>query len=48
MTVRPDPMPTENLRTDVRVVLGHDWQRTAACLERDSCAGEHKVAMTLP
>jgi len=29
--------PTQGLRNDVRVVLGRDWARTAACLERNTC-----------
>ena len=29
--------PSTDLRSDVRVVLGHDWARTAACLERNAC-----------
>ena len=30
-------MPTQGLRSDVRVVLGRDWVRTAACLGPDTC-----------
>jgi Flp pilus assembly protein TadD len=29
--------PTPNLRTDLRVVLGHDWVRQAACLSGPIC-----------
>jgi hypothetical protein len=29
--------PTPNLRTDLRVVLGHDWVRQAACLAGPTC-----------
>lgn len=29
--------PSPGLRSDVRVVLGHDWVQTAACLEQNSC-----------
>lgn len=36
----PTPVTTQpgsGLRTDVRVLLGHDWQRMAACLEGGAC-----------
>jgi len=48
MTVQPDPAPNATLRTDVRVVLGHDWARSASCLERDTCQVLEKVAGALP
>ena len=31
------PEPTPGLRSDVRVLLGRDWVRSAACLETSSC-----------
>lgn len=34
---KAEPQPTPGLRTDVRVVLGHDWVQVAACLERNTC-----------
>ena len=34
---RADTLPTQGLRSDVRVVLGHDWVQTAACLGHKSC-----------
>ena len=34
---KAEPMPTQGLRSDVRVVLGRDWVQTAACLGRDTC-----------
>jgi len=37
MTAQLDATPSTDLRSDVRVVLGHDWARTAACLERNAC-----------
>lgn len=37
MTALLDSAPNVHLRSDVRVVLGHDWVRTAACLERHAC-----------
>lgn len=37
MTARLDAAPVEDMRSDVRVVLGRDWVRTAACLERKAC-----------
>ena len=37
MTAQLDATPSTHLRSDVRVVLGHDWVRTAACLERNAC-----------
>ena len=30
--------PRTGLRTDVRVLIGHDWQRIAACLADSACA----------
>ena len=30
-------VPTQGLRADVRVVLGHDWAPIKACLTRDAC-----------
>lgn len=39
------PTPSQGLRTDVRLVLGRDWARTAACLERNMCqSASTKVA----
>jgi len=32
-----DTLATRGLRSDVRVVLGHDWVQTAACLGHKSC-----------
>ena len=29
--------PISGLRSDVRLVLGHDWDQVAACLERSTC-----------
>jgi len=41
-----DTQPTPGLRSDVRVVLGHDWAKAAACLATDSCpADTSPVAM---
>jgi len=37
MTAQLDAMPSAGLQPDVRVVLGHDWTRTVACLERRAC-----------
>lgn len=37
MTARLGTAPSTDLRSDVRVVLGHDWLRTAACLEQNAC-----------
>ena len=34
---RADSAPTQGLRSDVRVVLGRDLMRTAACVSTDSC-----------
>lgn len=34
---KADSRPTPGLRSDVRVVLGHDWVQAAACLERNTC-----------
>jgi len=34
---KAESQPTAGLRSDVRVVLGHDWVQTAACLERNTC-----------
>jgi tetratricopeptide (TPR) repeat protein len=43
---KAEPQPTPGLRSDVRVVLGHDWVQVAACLERDTCrASSASVAM---
>lgn len=41
---RADTSPTQGLRSDVRVVLGHDWVQTAACVGHKSCPVE-MVAM---
>jgi Flp pilus assembly protein TadD len=37
-TAKADALPTRGLRSDVRVVLGHDWVQTAACLDHPSCS----------
>ena len=43
---KAEPQPTPGLRSDVRVVLGHDWIQVAACLERDTCrAPSASIAM---
>jgi len=43
---KADTQPTPGLRSDVRVVLGHDWVKAAACLATDSCpAGAGAVAL---
>lgn len=34
---RAEAAPTENLRSDVRVVLGRDWVQTASCLDQNNC-----------
>lgn len=34
---RVDARPTRGLRGDVRVVLGHDWVKSATCLGQDAC-----------
>lgn len=34
---KADTSPTLGLRSDVRVVLGRDWLRTASCLSSDTC-----------
>ena len=34
---KAESQPTPGLRSDVRVVLGHDWVQVAACLERNTC-----------
>ena len=36
-SAKADSLPTQGLRSDVRVVLGRDWVRTAACLSQNSC-----------
>jgi Flp pilus assembly protein TadD len=36
--------PTAGLRSDVRVVLGRDWVKTAACLNTQSCQAPATVA----
>jgi len=47
MTAQIDAKPSTDLRSDVRVVLGQDWVRTAACLERNACEGSSLVAAVL-
>jgi len=47
MTAQIDTTPSTDLRSDVRVVLGQDWVRTAACLERNACEGSSLVAAVL-
>jgi tetratricopeptide (TPR) repeat protein len=47
MTAQIDATPSTDLRSDVRVVLGQDWVRTAACLERNACEGSSIVAAVL-
>ena len=42
------PAPTQGLRSDVRVVLGHDWVRAAACLQRDTCKPEATSVAAAP
>ncbi|HEX6705489.1 MAG TPA: tetratricopeptide repeat protein [Albitalea sp.] len=43
---RADTKPTPGLHSDVRVVLGHDWVKAAACLATDSCpAGTGAIAL---
>ena len=37
MTAQLDATPVAGLRPDVRVILGLDWVRTAACLEQRVC-----------
>jgi tetratricopeptide (TPR) repeat protein len=34
-----------SLRTDLRVLIGRDWQRVSACLERPACASERPVQL---
>ena len=36
-SAKAESAPTPGLRSDVRVVLGHDWVQAAACLERNTC-----------
>jgi len=44
-----DAKSTAGLRSDVRVVLGRDWVRIAACLEADTCGrAQATVAMRAP
>ena len=46
-TAKAEPQATPGLRSDVRVVLGHDWVHSAACLERNTCRlPDATVAMT--
>jgi len=46
---KTDSGPTRGLRSDVRVVLGRDWVKTATCLGNDSCrAGATTVATATP
>jgi len=46
MTAQLAAAPSPRLRTDVRVVLGQDWARTAACLEHNDCERPAMVAET--
>ncbi|MEP6872768.1 MAG: LytR C-terminal domain-containing protein [Burkholderiales bacterium] len=44
-----DASPTRDLRSDVRVVLGHDWEKSAACLGSGTCrSGTTTVAAATP
>jgi tetratricopeptide (TPR) repeat protein len=47
---KTDSGPTRGLRSDVRVVLGRDWVKAAACLGNDSCraGGATTVATATP
>jgi tetratricopeptide (TPR) repeat protein len=42
------PTLTPGLRSDVRVVLGRDWVRSAACLERDICTATLTTVAAAP
>jgi tetratricopeptide (TPR) repeat protein len=47
--VKLDAKPTPGLRSNVRVVLGHDWLKIAACLDSNTCgAAGTPVAMANP
>jgi hypothetical protein len=47
--VKVDAKSTAGLRSDVRVVLGHDWVKIAACLDADTCGrARATVAMGTP
>jgi hypothetical protein len=47
--VKLDATPTLGLRSDVRVILGHDWVKTAACLDSNTCGtAPTSVAMVNP
>jgi hypothetical protein len=39
--------PETQIDSELRVVLGHDWLRTAACLQRNSCPAPATVAAAL-
>ena len=45
MTAHLDDAPVAGLQPQVRVVLGHDWVRSAACLEQRVCDRSVNVAM---
>ncbi len=45
MTAHLDDAPLAGLQPQVRVVLGHDWVRSAACLEQRVCDRSVNVAM---
>jgi hypothetical protein len=46
--LRATPAPTPGLRSDVRVVLGRDWVRSAACLEHDICKAPPTTVAAAP
>ena len=45
--LRAVPALVPALRSDVRVVLGRDWVRSAACLERDTCGPTQTTTVAL-
>jgi len=45
VNAKAESQPTPGLRSDVRVVLGHDWVQVAACLERNTCRPAASLAM---
>ncbi len=45
VNAKAEAQPTPGLRSDVRVVLGHDWVQVAACLERNTCRPAASLAM---
>jgi len=48
--LNPSLVPASPMRSDVRVVLGRDWQQAAACVEANACAGgaQRIVAVDVP